>query len=152
MSALIGWRNLRDSAEFGFGDVARGRSAQIAGRSRGCGSHRITPNYLRTPGIRKLARPLNTDAALKRSQCLSAEFGRSSGIRGTGEGKRARSGTEPTCWTRRKDWLGDLDSNQDSQIQSLESYQLDDLPADGRKKKPRQDPEAREGHDSSYLI
>ena len=26
-------------------------------------------------------------------------------------------------------WLGDLDSNQDSQIQSLESYQLDDLPA-----------------------
>jgi hypothetical protein len=25
-------------------------------------------------------------------------------------------------------WLGDLDSNQDSQIQSLESYQLDDLP------------------------
>src|SRR5271167_1000542 len=29
----------------------------------------------------------------------------------------------------KKDWLGDLDSNQDSQIQSLESYQLDDLPA-----------------------
>ena len=29
-------------------------------------------------------------------------------------------------------WLGDLDSNQDSQIQSLESYQLDDLPAAGR--------------------
>src|ERR1700756_2869063 len=28
-----------------------------------------------------------------------------------------------------KDWLGGLDSNQDSQIQSLESYQLDDLPA-----------------------
>src|SRR5947209_16526239 len=27
-----------------------------------------------------------------------------------------------------KDWLGGLDSNQDSQIQSLESYQLDDLP------------------------
>src|SRR6267154_1882843 len=27
-------------------------------------------------------------------------------------------------------WLGGLDSNQDSQIQSLESYQLDDLPAD----------------------
>ena len=34
-------------------------------------------------------------------------------------------------------WLGDLDSNQDSQIQSLESYQLDDLPADGRKKTNR---------------
>ena len=27
-----------------------------------------------------------------------------------------------------KIWLGGLDSNQDSQIQSLESYQLDDLP------------------------
>jgi hypothetical protein len=26
-------------------------------------------------------------------------------------------------------WLGGLDSNQDSQSQSLESYQLDDLPA-----------------------
>ena len=36
-----------------------------------------------------------------------------------------------------KSWLGDLDSNQDSQIQSLESYQLDDLPADGRKKMNR---------------
>src|SRR5690348_13818502 len=32
-----------------------------------------------------------------------------------------------------KDWLGDLDSNQDSQIQSLESYQLDDLPAAKKK-------------------
>jgi hypothetical protein len=30
---------------------------------------------------------------------------------------------------KEKDWLGGLDSNQDSQIQSLESYQLDDLPA-----------------------
>jgi hypothetical protein len=28
-----------------------------------------------------------------------------------------------------KNWLGGLDSNQDSQSQSLESYQLDDLPA-----------------------
>jgi hypothetical protein len=28
-----------------------------------------------------------------------------------------------------KNWLGGLDSNQDSQIQNLESYQLDDLPA-----------------------
>ena len=33
--------------------------------------------------------------------------------------------------SKEKDWLGGLDSNQDSQIQSLESYQLDDLPADG---------------------
>ena len=30
---------------------------------------------------------------------------------------------------KEKDWLGGLDSNQDSQIQSLESYQLDDLPS-----------------------
>ncbi len=30
---------------------------------------------------------------------------------------------------REKDWLGGLDSNQDSQIQNLESCQLDDLPA-----------------------
>ena len=29
-----------------------------------------------------------------------------------------------------KDWLGGLDSNQDSQIQNLESCQLDDLPED----------------------
>ena len=29
---------------------------------------------------------------------------------------------------KRKSWLGGLDSNQDSQSQSLESYQLDDLP------------------------
>jgi chromosome segregation ATPase len=31
---------------------------------------------------------------------------------------------------KRKDWLRGLDSNQDSQIQSLESYQLDDPGAD----------------------
>jgi hypothetical protein len=30
---------------------------------------------------------------------------------------------------RKEFWLGGLDSNQDSQSQSLESYQLDDLPA-----------------------
>jgi hypothetical protein len=35
----------------------------------------------------------------------------------------------------RENWLGGLDSNQDSQSQSLESYQLDDLPAEGEKKK-----------------
>ena len=29
-----------------------------------------------------------------------------------------------------KDWLGGLDSNQDSQIQNLKSCQLDDLPED----------------------
>ena len=35
------------------------------------------------------------------------------------------------------DWLGGLDSNQDSQIQSLESYRLDDLPAAGGTKRNR---------------
>jgi hypothetical protein len=34
-------------------------------------------------------------------------------------------------------WLGGLDSNQDSQSQSLESYQLDDLPAGRNKKEPQ---------------
>ena len=29
-----------------------------------------------------------------------------------------------------KNWLGGLDSNQDTQSQSLVSYQLDDLPAE----------------------
>jgi hypothetical protein len=33
------------------------------------------------------------------------------------------------------DWLGGLDSNQDSQIQSLESYQLDDLPTGENRRK-----------------
>ena len=42
-----------------------------------------------------------------------------------------------------KFWLGGLDSNQNSQIQNLESYQLDDLPADGRSMYPRKDPGAR---------
>ena len=36
-----------------------------------------------------------------------------------------------------KYWLGGLDSNQDSQSQSLESYQLDDLPAGRNKKESR---------------
>ena len=48
-------------------------------------------------------------------------------------------------------WLGDLDSNQDSQIQSLESYQLDDLPV-GNKNEPQRIPEDRDSHDSTYLI
>jgi hypothetical protein len=33
-----------------------------------------------------------------------------------------------------KKWLGGLDSNQNSQIQNLESYQLDDLPTEGENK------------------
>ena len=35
---------------------------------------------------------------------------------------------------RDNDWLGGLDSNQDNQIQSLMSYRLNDLPAEGGKK------------------
>jgi hypothetical protein len=72
------------------------------------------------------------DAALKLSQYLSAEFRHSSGIGSTGERKRTRRGSKlsrPRIRSKEKDWLGDLDSNQDSQIQSLESYQLDDLPS-----------------------
>ena len=34
-------------------------------------------------------------------------------------------------------WLGGLDSNQDRQSQSLQSYQLDDLPAEGGTKTNR---------------
>jgi hypothetical protein len=49
-------------------------------------------------------------------------------------------------------WLGGLDSNQDSQIQSLESYQLDDLPAGRNKKEPQHLPEDRDSHDSTQLI
>src|SRR5215475_10175751 len=51
-----------------------------------------------------------------------------------------------------KDWLGGLDSNQDTQSQSLVSYQLDDLPADGgpsSKNESQQLPDDRDSHDSS---
>jgi hypothetical protein len=51
-----------------------------------------------------------------------------------------------------KNWLGGLDSNQDSQIQSLESYQLDDLPAGRNKKEPRHFPGDRDSRDSTVLI
>ncbi len=49
-------------------------------------------------------------------------------------------------------WLGGLDSNQDSQIQSLESYQLDDLPAGRNKNEPQHLPGDRDSHDSTFLI
>jgi hypothetical protein len=68
------------------------------------------------------------DAAQKLSRYLSGEFGHSSGIgciqNGTPELRREANSLSD----KEKDWLGGLDSNQDSQIQSLESYQLDDLP------------------------
>ena len=65
---------------------------------------------------------------------------------------------------KEKDWLGGLDSNQDSQIQSLESYQLDDLPSvgsasaqpgklrEGTKRKSQQVPGDRDSRDSTHLI
>jgi hypothetical protein len=49
-------------------------------------------------------------------------------------------------------WLGGLDSNQDSQIQSLESYRLDDLPAGGGTKRNRGTSGSPGSHDSPYLI
>ena len=70
------------------------------------------------------------DAAQKLSRYFSAEFGHSSGI-GNIQERKPELGREANSFSdREKDWLGDLDSNQDSQIQSLESYQLDDLPAE----------------------
>ncbi len=49
-------------------------------------------------------------------------------------------------------WLGGLDSNQDSQIQSLESYQLDDLPAVGGTKTNRSTSGYPGSHDSTFLL
>jgi site-specific DNA recombinase len=51
-----------------------------------------------------------------------------------------------------EDWLGGLDSNQDSQIQSLESYQLDDLPAGRNKKESRHTSGSPGSRDSTFLI
>jgi hypothetical protein len=68
-------------------------------------------------------------------------------LSGSGSGK---FGSKPLIL---KDWLGGLDSNQDSQSQSLESYQLDDLPAGRNKKKSGQIRVSREPRlDSSNLI
>jgi hypothetical protein len=71
------------------------------------------------------------DAAQKLTRYLSAEFGHSSGIGSIQKRKRKPElGREANSFSdKEKDWLGGLDSNQDSQIQSLESYQLDDLPS-----------------------
>jgi hypothetical protein len=68
------------------------------------------------------------DAAQKLSRYLSAEFGHSSGIGSIQKGTREWGREANSLSDKEKDWLGGLDSNQDSQIQSLESYQLDDLP------------------------
>jgi hypothetical protein len=58
----------------------------------------------------------------------------------------------PLVLEEKEDWLGGLDSNQDSQIQSLESYQLDDLPAGRNKKESQHLPGDRDSHDSPLLI
>ena len=68
-------------------------------------------------------------AAQKLSRYLSAEFGHSSGIGAIRKGKTELEQNGKSFSGKEKDWLGGLDSNQDSQIQSLESYRLDDLPA-----------------------
>ena len=62
---------------------------------------------------------------------MEREFGQSLGKVGDSEAKESNDAKPlSSSSSRRRDWLGGLDSNQDSQIQSLESYQLDDLPAD----------------------
>jgi hypothetical protein len=55
-------------------------------------------------------------------------------------------------WVGQVIWLGGLDSNQDSQIQSLESYQLDDLPAGRKKNESQHLPADRDSRDSPHLI
>ena len=59
------------------------------------------------------------DAALKLSRYLSAEFGHSLGIEPIFTGKMGSGEKAKSLTGKEKDWLGDLDSNQDSQIQSL---------------------------------
>ena len=71
------------------------------------------------------------DRARKLSRYLSAEFGQSLVIEPIPKGETGSKENAKSFTSKEKDWLGGLDSNQDSQIQSLESYQLDDLPADG---------------------
>ena len=90
------------------------------------------------------------DAAQKLSRYLSAEFGHSSGIGSILKGKRELGKEANSFSDKEKDWLGGLDSNQDSQIQSLESYQLDDLPPGGNKNESQHVPEDRDSHDSLF--
>src|SRR5580704_15872842 len=52
-------------------------------------------------------------------------------------GRKIRRAMGGRIWVTGNNWLGGLDSNQDSQSQSLESYQLDDLPAGRNKKESR---------------
>jgi len=59
------------------------------------------------------------DAAQKLSRYLAAEFGHSSGIGAIRKGKTELEENGKSFSGKEKDWLGGLDSNQDSQIQSL---------------------------------
>src|SRR5215469_4525197 len=61
---------------------------------------------------------------------VSTGFGHSLGIEPIFNGKTGSEEKAKSFTGKEKIWLGGLDSNQDSQIQSLESYQLDDLPAE----------------------
>jgi integrase len=64
------------------------------------------------------------DAAQKLSRYLSTEFGHSSGIEHTRKGNTETEDQANSVSGKEKEWLRGLDSNQDSQIQSLECYQL----------------------------
>jgi len=69
------------------------------------------------------------DAARKLDSYVANENGQSTGKVGDSEANESNDAKQlSSSLSSRKDWLGGLDSNQDSQIQSLESYQLDDLP------------------------
>ena len=54
---------------------------------------------------------------------MESEFGQSLGKVGHSEASEGEAENELSGFlSTRKEWLGDLDSNQDSQIQNLESY------------------------------
>jgi len=63
------------------------------------------------------------DAARKLDSYVGSEFGQSTGKVAHSEAKEDEDENEVSgSLSRRREWLGDLDSNQDSQIQNLESY------------------------------
>jgi hypothetical protein len=63
------------------------------------------------------------DATRKLDSYVESEFGQSMGKVGHSEAGESEAEKELSgSLSKRKEWLGDLDSNQDSQIQNLESY------------------------------
>jgi integrase len=93
------------------------------------------------------------DAARRLDSYVANENGQSMGKVGDSETNDSNDAQQlSSSLSRRRDWLGGLDSNQDSQIQSLESYQLDDLPAGRNKKESQHFPADRDSHDSTLLI